>query len=133
MTIDLSVSELPSPVLEFGGAASGSDLKEGLLSAGPFDMRFGSARPDKISVGLVGPGELIDSAVAWLDRCEDGIGALREGSKLRRSFDGFSSVFPTGILVPNATAKISPWRNASFFLRAKSSEKSLKPSRVSLG
>lgn len=93
MTIDLSVSELPSPVLEFGGAASGSDIKEGLLSAGPFDMRFGSARPDKISVGLVGPGELIDSAVAWLDRCENGIGALREDSKLRRSFDGFSSVF----------------------------------------
>ncbi|MDE0043337.1 MAG: hypothetical protein OXT74_14960 [Candidatus Poribacteria bacterium] len=80
MTIELSVSELPAPMLEFGGAASGSDLKAGLLSAGPFDLRFGSARSDRIAVGIVGPEAAIADTNTWLERCESGIQALRKDS-----------------------------------------------------
>src|SRR5467141_2612269 len=44
MAIDLSIVELAPPRLQFGGASAHPDPKAGLLAAGPFDLRFGSAR-----------------------------------------------------------------------------------------
>lgn len=102
MSINLSVQELPAPVLEFGGAAMASDIKGGLLSAGPFDLRFGSARTDVIPVGIIGPAQSILDTKQWLSRCEEGIAALRDDSKLRRSFEGFSRVFRKTIATSNS-------------------------------
>ena len=70
---ELSLFELRPPPLQFGGAASTSDPKSGLDSAGPFDLRFGAARKDAIHVGVIGPTEMIDSAQKWLTRCATGM------------------------------------------------------------
>jgi hypothetical protein len=99
MNIKLSINELPKPVLEFGGAGTGSDPKAGLMSAGPFDLRFGSARSETIAAGMIGPSESLDDVQAWIERCESGIAALRANSQLRRSFDGFSKIFRKRIVV----------------------------------
>lgn len=95
----MAISELATPTLEFGGAASGPDLKSGLVSAGPFDMRFGSARADRIAVGMIGPPDALASTRSWLERFESGIPALRGGSRLRRAFPGFSTIFRKRIII----------------------------------
>jgi len=69
MTIELSIEELATPQLQFGGAVQEIDPKLGLEAAGPFDLRFGSARKNSISVGIVAPEAMIDDANHWLQRC----------------------------------------------------------------
>jgi hypothetical protein len=90
---ELSLFELRPPPLQFGGAASTSDPKSGLESAGPFDLRFGAARKDAVHVGMIGPADMIDNAQKWLTRCAAGIPALGPATSLRRPFPGFSEVF----------------------------------------
>lgn len=90
---DLSLLELRPPPLQFGGAASTSDPKSGLDGAGPFDLRFGSARKDAIYVGAIGPANIVDVAHKWLTRCLAGIPSFGPATPLRRPFPGFSEVF----------------------------------------
>ena len=97
MTLDLSVIELPAPNLQFGGAISVSDPKVGLASAGPFDLHFGSARKEQLNVGVIGPQEMIDLVLSWLDRCCNPIPVLGEPNMLRRPFPGFEEVFHSRI------------------------------------
>lgn len=99
MTLDLSVVELKPPQLQFGGAGTSPEPKGGLHAAGPFDLRFGSARSDAINVGLVGPGDMIDDTLKWLARCESEIPALVPNSLLRRAFPGFSAIYRKKIVV----------------------------------
>lgn len=89
----LALDELRPPPLQFGGATLTSDPKAGLEAAGPFDLRFGSARKETIYVGMVGPTELIDNARRWLDRCVAGIPSLSAATPLRRPFPPFADVF----------------------------------------
>jgi hypothetical protein len=44
MAIEFDVQELDPPQLQFGGSGTHSDPKVGLEIAGPFDLRFQSAR-----------------------------------------------------------------------------------------
>ncbi|NEH46387.1 hypothetical protein GR215_31620 [Rhizobium leguminosarum] len=90
---DLSLFELRPPPLQFGGAASTSDPKSGLDGAGPFDLRFGSARKESINVGAIGPAAIVESAQKWLTRCSAGIPSFGPATSLRRPFPGFSEVF----------------------------------------
>lgn len=89
----LTLLELRSPPLQFGGAAHTSDPKAGLEAAGPFDIRFGSARKDTINLGVIGPALLVDDARKWVDRVAAGIPALSASSALRRPFPPFEAVF----------------------------------------
>lgn len=98
--IELSVLELPSPRLQFGGASAHTDPKTGLVLAGPFDLRFGSARKDHIHVGLIGLEEQVRAAEAWLERCAQPIPVLGDQSLLRRPFPGFGDVFHKRLLAP---------------------------------
>ena len=52
--MELEISELAAPRLQFGGAGAYGDPKSGLTAAGPFDLRFGSARKTQIHVGIIG-------------------------------------------------------------------------------
>lgn len=103
MTIDLSILELAPPKLQFGGASVHSDPKVGLLAAGPFDLRFGSARKDHVHVGLVGPAEQIASARHWLDRCRAELPVFGEANQLKRPFPGFSEAFHRVLLSPEGS------------------------------
>lgn len=93
MTFEMSIDQLPQPSLQFGGATQQTDPKVGLEYAGPFDLRFGSARNPFINVGLVGTEETLDSATKWLERCSDTIPFLGDLSSLNRSFPSFAGAF----------------------------------------
>jgi hypothetical protein len=104
MTIDLSIQELAPPRLQFGGASAHSDPKAGLVAAGPFDLRFGSARKDRVHVGLVGPAEQLDAARRWLTRCAEEIPALGDPNPLRKPFPGFAEAFHKTLVQPETSA-----------------------------
>ena len=103
MTIELSILELSPPKLQFGGASAHSDPKVGLVAAGPFDLRFGSARKDHVHIGLVGPAEQVASARRWLERCRSELPVFGEANLLKRPFPGFSEAFHRTLLSPEGS------------------------------
>lgn len=104
MTIELSIQEIAPPRLQFGGASTHSDPKAGLLAAGPFDLRFGSARKEGVHVGLVGPTEQLKAARQWLLRCVQEIPTFGDPSPLRKPFPGFAEVFHKSLVQPETSA-----------------------------
>jgi hypothetical protein len=103
MTIELSILELAPPKLQFGGASTHSDPKAGLLAAGPFDLRFGSARKDHIHVGIIGPPGEMAAASRWLERCAREIPVLGEPTLLKKSFPGFAEAFHKTLIAPSTS------------------------------
>jgi hypothetical protein len=103
MTIELSITELSPPRLQFGGASAHSDPKVGLIQAGPFDLRFGSARKDHVHVGIIGPAEQIAGAVRWLERCSRELPVVGEQNLLRRPFPGFEEAFHKRLTSPETS------------------------------
>ncbi len=104
MAIDLSIVELLSPRLQFGGASTHSDPKAGLLAAGPFDLRFGSARKDHVHVGIIGPAEQVAAARLWLERCGHEIPVLGEPNLLKKAFPGFPEAFHKRLIAPDQSS-----------------------------
>jgi len=104
MAIDLSIVELLPPRLQFGGASVHSDPKAGLLAAGPFDLRFGSARKNHVHVGIIGPAEQVVAARTWLERCGREIPVLGEANLLRKPFPGFPEAFHKGLIAPDQSS-----------------------------
>lgn len=104
MAIDLSIVELSPPRLQFGGASAHSDPKAGLLAAGPFDLRFGSARKDHVHVGIIGPAEQVAAARRWLERCGREVPVLGEPSLLKKPFPGFPDAFHKGLVAPDQSS-----------------------------
>jgi len=100
MTIELSILELSPPKLQFGGASAHSDPKVGLAHAGPFDLRFGSARKDHVHVGVIGSAEQVAAAMLWIERCGREIPVLGEPNLLKRAFPGFQDAFHKRIIAP---------------------------------
>lgn len=104
MTIDLSIIELLPPRLQFGGASAHSDPKVGLQAAGPFDLRFGSARKDHVHVGIIGPDDQVAAARRWLERCSREVPVLGEPSLLRKPFPGFTEAFHKRLVAPDTSS-----------------------------
>lgn len=104
MTIDLSIVELAPPRLQFGGASTHRDPKAGLLAAGPFDLRFGSARKGQVHVGIVGPADQVEAARRWIDRCAREIPVLGDASPLKRPFPGFADAFHKALVAPDGAS-----------------------------
>jgi hypothetical protein len=98
MSLEFDVQELDAPQLQFGGSGTHSDPKIGLEMAGPFDLRFQSARKTEIRVGLVGPRQWMDNAERWLERCAEAIPALGQPSLLHKPFPGFRAAFRARML-----------------------------------
>jgi hypothetical protein len=103
MSIDLSIVELSPPRLQFGGASAHVDPKAGLLAAGPFDLRFGSARKDHVHIGIIGPANQIEAARRWVERCEREIPVFGDVSLLRKPYPGFTEAFHKKLVVPDAS------------------------------
>lgn len=68
MAIELRISDVSQPALEFGSPGQYIDPKNGLLHSGPFDLRFGTAKKNYLQIGIVGPKDAVDKAQRWLDR-----------------------------------------------------------------
>jgi hypothetical protein len=97
MAIKIELTELQPPLLEFGSPGDFTDPRDGLRQAGPFDLRFGAARSEKILVGLVGPREMVDRTASWLERCK---GTLEADSSRTQypAFPGFSAIFRADLI-----------------------------------
>lgn len=104
MTIDLSIIELSPPRLQFGGASAHSDPKAGLLAAGPFDLRFGSARKDHVHVGIIGPTDQVAAARRWLERCGREVPVLGQPNLLKKPFPGFAEAFHKRLVAPEPSS-----------------------------
>jgi hypothetical protein len=104
MSIELSIIELSPPHLQFGGASTHTEPKAGLSAAGPFDLRFGSARKDHVHAGIIGPADQVASARRWLERCSREIPVLGEASLLKRPFPGFAEVFHKKLVTPEISS-----------------------------
>jgi hypothetical protein len=118
MPIELAIVELAPPRLQFGGASTHIDPKVGLLSAGPFDLRFGSARKDHIHVGIIGTKEQVVASQRWLERCRWEIPILGEPSLLRKPFPGFEEAFHKKLLAPDDSVIVLDSTNPSELAKA---------------
>lgn len=94
----LQIARLSVPELEFGGAGYFQNPRQGLMQAGPFDMRFGAAHKTQIRVAVVGPKESHDTVAAWLLRCRGEIPAL-DPTGTQLLFPGFAAVFRSELVV----------------------------------
>lgn len=93
MATHINISYIKEPFLEFGGGGEFTDPKEGLKHAGPFDLRFGTARRTEIRVGFVGDNETIEKAKNWLRRCQSEIPSSMSNKKQYPDFLGFKNIF----------------------------------------
>lgn len=93
MAISIEVKELPVPRLEFGGPGDFTDQKTGLMQAGPFDLRFGGVHRDQVRLGLVGPPEMIEQTMKWIERCQGPIVSQMENQAQYPMFPGFAETF----------------------------------------
>ena len=91
--MNIEITELPSPLLEFGGPGEFTEPKIGLAQAGPFDMRFGAAHKSNVKIGLVGPSEMIEKALKWFERCQHPIMSEMSNIAQYPFYPGFPEVF----------------------------------------
>ena len=99
MPIQIELTQLPIPHIEFGSLGKFSDPKTGLTQAGPFDLRFGAAHKTQMRVGLVGPTEIVGAGKDWLERCCNKIPSQIKGSTQYMDYPGFERVFQTSLIV----------------------------------
>lgn len=92
MPISLDLKEFEPPLLEFGGPGMFTDPREGLREGGPFDMRFGAARSERVNIGLIGCDEMVARTLDWLKRTEGHLPA-DPGVASYPAFPGFEAVF----------------------------------------
>lgn len=92
MPISLDLKEFDAPLLEFGGPGIFTDPREGLREGGPFDMRFGAARNERVNVGLIGCDVMVSRTLEWLKRTEGYLPA-DTGTAAYPAFPGFEAVF----------------------------------------
>lgn len=94
----MHLAKLPVPELEFAGSAYFHNPRRGLLDAGPFDMRFGSAHHTQVRLALVGPKEVVENGHAWFVRCQSPIDRVDPDSNVE-PFPGFHRVYRSELVV----------------------------------
>jgi len=109
MTLELQLARLPESELEFGGSGYFRDPRRGLLEAGPFDLRFGSAHRAQIRLAIVGSSEMVDLALSWFERCRTPIADVTsEDTRAAVPYTGFKSIFRSDLVCePNLTVRIA--------------------------
>lgn len=85
---------VPEPLLQFGGAGTSFDPKEGILLHGPYAVTEAGRHPADLSVGIVGTDTGIDGLSKWLKHCRQPIGAKLDQELLHPAFPGFSKQSP---------------------------------------
>lgn len=108
MVLELQLAQLPESDLEFGGSGYFRDPRRGLLEAGPFDLRFGSAHRAQVRLAIVGSSEMIDLALSWFDRCREPIADVTaNNTRTSVPYSGFESIFRSDLVSEsNLTVRI---------------------------
>ena len=102
MPLDIHITEIPPPELEFGGPGTFTDPKVGLVQAGPFDGRFGGGRVQLVRVGFVGPPEVVARARRWFERCKSPIASKMDNAVQYPDYPGFSAAFGAELVLDRA-------------------------------
>ena len=63
----MKIRYIEEPSLQFG-TNQHICPKSGIFSYGPFDID--QVRPEKITIGIIGKGESIDSVLEWIESCK---------------------------------------------------------------
>lgn len=92
MAIEMNVFDVAQPALEFGAPGQFFDPKNGLMSSGPFDLRFGTAKKKQLQIGIVGTKEMVEKGNRWLDRISHHISPI-VNQPYNLDFPGFSAAF----------------------------------------
>src|ERR1700677_1988204 len=90
MSIGIQLARIQVPELEFAGPGYFSDPRKGMADAGPLDLRYGAAHKLQIRLAIVGPSELLDTALNWFARTKAPISSIE---KPMDTFPGFDAVF----------------------------------------
>lgn len=93
MTIELTVTVLDEPELEFSSGALHQEPKVGLTSAGPYSLRYGNDFPSSVRLGFVGPPEMVEAGRRWFGRCQSGILSGKSNRRRHPDFPPFKEVF----------------------------------------
>lgn len=108
MALELQLARLPASELEFGGSGYFGDPRRGLLEAGPFDLRFGSAHRSQVRLAVVGSSEMVDLALSWFERCRNAIPDVVSSTRAEVPYTGFKSIFRSDLVSePGLTVRIS--------------------------
>jgi hypothetical protein len=108
MSVALEIAHHDEPVLQFGADHTARSPKEGLIEAGPYDLRLGNAHRTQLRLGLVGPPEAVRAMHAFLGRIARGISAEKDNLALFPNFPGFERVFRSTLAVDAAWDHIIP-------------------------
>ncbi len=99
MSVEVMLTQLSPPQIEFGAPVTAGDPKTGLTKAGPFDLRFGTAHKREIRIGFVGNAALLKNAARWIERCRVPISSDIKDSTQYLDFPGFESIFRTSLVM----------------------------------
>ncbi len=102
MALNIDVSELEVPRLEMGNGAEYSDPRVGLLHAGPFSLRFGSAHKSEVRIGMVGSDDMLRLANNWITRCQEPILTGRDNQRMYLEFPGFTAAFRSTLVTTSS-------------------------------
>ena len=102
MPLDIHITEIPPPELEFDGPGTFTDPKVGLVQAGPFDGRFGGGRVQLVRVGLVGPPEVVARARRWFERCKGRVDSKMDNKVQYPDYPGFAAAFGADLVLNRA-------------------------------
>jgi hypothetical protein len=91
--MDIEVTELPPPGLEFGKDETFTDPRVGLSRAGPFSLRFNRGHRSQIRLGVVGPADMLGAAGGWYDLCQSKIPTGKLNNPMYIDFPGFENAF----------------------------------------
>jgi hypothetical protein len=95
MAVNLKIARLPVPELEMAGSGYFGNPRRGLVSSGPFDLRFGSAHRAQLRLAIVGPADLTDLAHQWFERCRHPIMSVSSTNYEETDvpYPGFQAIF----------------------------------------
>src|SRR5215211_6532114 len=110
MTIMLDLVVNDEPLLQFGAGHDARTPKEGLVAAGPYDLRLGGAHRSQVRLGLIGPESAVAAMRRFLRRLGHGLPAERSNLALFANFPGFEPVFRSALDVRDASNVVIPHR-----------------------
>lgn len=101
MPIELELTDLPTPFLEFGGPGEFRYPRLGLKKAGPFDIRFGGAHLNRVKIGLVGPSQILERASEWFEKNQGYLDSEEDDPIQYPVFPGFERVYQAEMVLDN--------------------------------
>jgi hypothetical protein len=99
MTMNIDITELPPPALEFGDNGEFTDPRVGLYRAGPYSLRFNDAHTAHVRLGLVGPGTMMSMARTWFERCQKLLVTGKQDNPMYVDFPGFENAFQSALVL----------------------------------